>query len=208
MMRQLARLPKTRGLPCISFCSRTTASFAVSSYCSLTSGKLGDSVGEPPKSKYQFALPLRLADGRPVTGPADWDDYPLWVATFAARGAGRWRETDQREVPEFGLEFRSTGPESRVLRRFDEPTRSAFHNKVRLFSRLAAARVACIPTTLFTIRDTQAALSAGPPNTVWFYKKAKESRGRGVFPFTSLDQLPPPPSPLTHPPPHPHPSPL
>ncbi len=81
--------------------------------------------------------------------------------------------------------------ESRVLRRFDEPTRSAFHNKVRLFSRLAAARVPCIPTTLFTVHDTQAALSAGPPNAVWFYKKAKESRGRGVFPFTSLDQLPP-----------------
>ncbi len=110
MMRQLVRLPTTRGLPCVSFYPRTTESLAVRSYSSLTSGKLGGSIEESLKSKYQFALPVRLADGRPVTGSADWDDYPLWVATFAARGAGRWRETDKREVPEFGLEFRSTGP--------------------------------------------------------------------------------------------------
>ncbi|KAG2488718.1 hypothetical protein HYH03_012718 [Edaphochlamys debaryana] len=34
-------------------------------------------------------------------------------------------------------------------------------------------------------------MAACPPGTVWFYKKAKASRGRGVFPITSLDQLPP-----------------
>ncbi|GFR53042.1 hypothetical protein Agub_g15742, partial [Astrephomene gubernaculifera] len=141
-------------------------------------------------STYLYALPVR-PNGNPVLGPSDWDDYSLWVGAFSARGEGKWAATQEREVREYGLEFRQAGPGGRVLLRFDEPTRSAFHNKVRLFRRLTAARVDCIPPTVFSPSEARKAMAASPPGTVWFYKKAKASRGQGVFPITSLDQLPP-----------------
>ena len=61
---------------------------------------------------------------------------------------------------------------------------------MRLFSRLTAAKVDCVPPTVFTPADARRAMAASPPGTVWFYKKAKASRGQGVFPITSLEELP------------------
>ena len=134
----------------------------------------------------------------------------------------------------------------RVLRRFDEPTRSAWHNKALLFQRLAPAGLACVPPTVFSVEQLEQAMAMaadvaeaaaatagrldggddvasscsaggssvgestphpagpGPSSTaaalglsqqqqqgaIWFYKKSKDSRGRGVFPFTRVDQLP------------------
>mmetsp|Transcript_12047 Transcript_12047/g.14348 ORF Transcript_12047/g.14348 Transcript_12047/m.14348 type:complete len:374 (+) Transcript_12047:377-1498(+) len=121
-------------------------------------------------------------DGQPV----DWDDLQFWTRALERRGG--WKKASPDEAIDFHL---GVGTEQRGgrIRRYAGPVRKQFHNKQLLFRRLTQGGVPCIPETCFS-SDEFLTASQQTPGVVWFFKKAEESRGRGVFPFRQLSDIP------------------
>lgn len=88
-------------------CARSRASSSATILAASSAQAASSTVASGTPS-YLYSLPV-APGGKIVSSKEEWDDYSLWVGTFAARGVGCWEHTDKREVEEYGLEFRQAG---------------------------------------------------------------------------------------------------
>lgn len=82
-----------------------------------------------------------------------------------------------------------------LIRRYGAKCRNEFHNKRKFFSHMAPHGFAFVPRTFLDVESLQLHLRTASQtnkqgNIRYFFKKALESRGTGVFPFHELSEIP------------------